>query len=98
MDDTEGAGSRPTHQPPGDARGEGERRFRALVQNITDYVIMMLDLDGRITMWSEGAARIKHYAEQEVLGQHVSIFYPAEELANGRPESELAVARTEGRS
>jgi PAS domain S-box-containing protein len=81
-----------------DARGEGERRFRVLVQNIIDYAIMMLDLSGRVTMWSEGAARVKGYTEHEILGQHVSIFYPPEELARGRPEQELATARAHGRS
>ena len=68
-----------------DARGEGERRFRVLVQNIIDYAIMMLDPAGRVTMWSEGTAPVMDYTEHEVLGQHLSVFYPPEELARGRP-------------
>ena len=80
------------------ARWESEQWFHVLVQNVTDYAIMMLDVDGRVAAWNEGAARIKQYAEKEILGRHVSIFYPPEELAAGRPGDELAAARGTGRS
>src|ERR1700712_1705265 len=41
---------------------ESERRFRLLVQNVTDYAIFMLDTEGRVANWNAGAARIKGYA------------------------------------
>ncbi|HEY0008930.1 MAG TPA: GAF domain-containing protein, partial [Tepidisphaeraceae bacterium] len=82
----------------GVAQREIERRFHLVVQNLTDYAIMMLDLEGHVTAWNEGARRIKHYTEQEIVGQHFSIFYPPEELAVGRPQQEMATARSTGRS
>lgn len=33
--------------------------FRLLVQGIRDYAIFMLDPEGRIASWNEGAQRIK---------------------------------------
>ena len=41
---------------------EAERRFRILVQGVTDYAIYMLDPEGHVTNWNAGAERIKGYA------------------------------------
>jgi PAS domain S-box-containing protein len=75
-----------------------EERYRTLVQNIVDYAIFMLDADGLVTEWPEGAQHVKGYAPEEVIGQHVSIFYPPEELAGGDPARELAEAAATGRA
>jgi PAS domain-containing protein len=53
-----------------------ERRFRLLVEGVTDYAIYMLDPDGTVTNWNAGAQRIKGYAPDEIVGQHFSIFIP----------------------
>jgi PAS domain S-box-containing protein len=76
---------------------ESERRFRLLVQGVTDYAIFMLDSEGRITHWNAGAARIKGYSEDEALGKHLSLFYTAEDRAAGLPERALESARRDGR-
>jgi PAS domain S-box-containing protein len=47
--------------------------------------------------WNTGAARIKGYKADEIIGQHFSIFYPPEALARGLPEHELQVAGAEDR-
>jgi len=75
---------------------ESEERFRLLVQGVRDYAIFMLDPDGRVTTWNEGAQRLKGYTEQEVLGEHFSRFYPADEIAAGKPEHDLAIAKSAG--
>ena len=43
---------------------ESERRFRLLVQGVTDYAIYMLDPDGDVTNWNAGAQRIKGYRRE----------------------------------
>jgi PAS domain S-box-containing protein len=48
---------------------ESERKFRLLVQGVTDYAIYMLDAEGVITNWNTGAAHIKGYSEEEVIGR-----------------------------
>jgi PAS domain S-box-containing protein len=76
---------------------ESEERFRLLVDSVKDYAILTLDRAGRVTSWNEGAERIKGYATEEILGQHFSVFYPAEDVAAGRPRQELERVEREGR-
>ena len=76
---------------------ESERRFRLLVQGVTDYAIYMLDPDGHITNWNAGAARIKGYSEQEIVGEHFSRFYAPEDIDVRLPWNALEKARREGR-
>jgi PAS domain S-box-containing protein len=76
---------------------ETERRFRLLVEGVTDYAIYMLDPDGRVTNWNAGAERIKGYAAREIVGQHFSRFYDPEDVEAGVPTSALEQARREGR-
>jgi PAS domain S-box-containing protein len=76
---------------------EAERRFRLLVEGVTDYSIFMLDPEGRVTNWNAGAQRIKGYAAEEIVGQHFSRFYTPEELEAGTPKRALETAREAGR-
>jgi PAS domain S-box-containing protein len=76
---------------------ETERRFRLMVESVVDYAIFMLDRDGRVTSWNAGAQRILGYPVDEILGQPLSRFYPAEERDAGKPAIELQVAGAEGR-
>ena len=76
---------------------ESERRFRLLVQGVTDYAIFMLDPTGKVTNWNTGAQRIKGYTESEIVGQHFSRFYPAEDADAGLPHRALETARQHGR-
>ena len=76
---------------------EAERRFRILVQGVTDYAIYMLDPDGRVTNWNAGAERIKGYSPDEIVGEHFSRFYTPEDLEAGVPKTALETARETGR-
>ena len=76
---------------------ESERRFRLLVQGVTDYAIFMLSPEGEISSWNAGAERIKGYAEREVLGRNFEMFFTAEDRAGGKPERALETARRTGR-
>ncbi|MDX8053493.1 PAS domain-containing sensor histidine kinase [Lentzea sp. BCCO 10_0798] len=70
--------------------------FRLLVQGVRDYAIFALDPGGHIVSWNAGAARIKGYAAEEIIGRHFSAFYPPEDVQSGKPEWELRVARADG--
>jgi PAS domain S-box-containing protein len=76
---------------------EAERRFRLLVQGVTDYAIYMLDPDGRVTNWNAGAERIKGYAPDDIIGEHFSRFYTDEDREKGVPTTALETARKAGR-
>ncbi|MDB5296006.1 MAG: two-component regulatory system protein [Phycisphaerales bacterium] len=80
-----------------DARRDAERLFTVLVQNVPDYAIFMLDADVRVTLWNEGAARLKGYTEREIVGQHFSVFFTPEDRERGQPEHEKGMAEAHGR-
>jgi len=46
---------------------------------VQDYALFLLDAGGRIVAWYAGAERIYGYTTAEVIGQHVSLFYPDED-------------------
>jgi PAS domain S-box-containing protein len=74
-----------------------EERLRLLIDSVKDYAIFMLDPQGNIQTWNAGAERIKQYSPAEALGKHMSIFYPPEEIAAGKPGRLLEQAAREGR-
>jgi len=76
---------------------ESERRFRLLVQGVTDYAIFMLDTTGHISSWNPGAERIKGYGAAEIVGQHFSRFYTPEDIEAEMPRRALETAAREGR-
>ena len=80
-----------------DSLRASEERFRLLVENVKDYAIFLLDPRGTVATWNVGAARIKGYVADEIIGQHFSRFYPEEDVRAGKCEMELEVAAREGR-
>jgi PAS domain S-box-containing protein len=76
---------------------ESERRFRLLVEAVTDYAIFMLDADGNVVKWNPGAERIKGYTSSEIIGQHISRFYTEEDRRSGVPQTVIAKATLTGR-
>lgn len=80
-----------------EARRESEENFRLMVSEVKDYAIFMLDPEGRISSWNEGAQYIKGYSSEEILGEHFSRFYTKEDVEAGKPEEELKEAVARGR-
>ena len=72
-------------------------RYRLLVESIVDYAIYMLDLNGNVASWNRGAHRFKGYTDEEIIGQHFSRFYTADDQATNLPARALHIAATEGR-
>jgi PAS domain S-box-containing protein len=80
-----------------DALRHSEEQLRLLMQTVSDYAIFLLDRHGHVASWNLGAARIKGYLAEEIIGEHFSRFYTAEAVANGEPQTALAAACREGR-
>jgi diguanylate cyclase (GGDEF)-like protein/PAS domain S-box-containing protein len=79
-----------------DTRGH-ERRFRLLVEGVTDYAIYMLGLDGTVSNWNAGAQRAKGYVASEIVGKHFSCFYTPEDRSANMPALGLEAARRNGK-
>lgn len=76
---------------------ESERWFRMVIEAVTDYAIYMLDPTGTVVNWNPGAQRIKGYQRQEILGQHFSRFYTAEDQQDRIPNKALEIAGRTGK-
>jgi PAS domain S-box-containing protein len=53
--------------------------FELFVRRVEDYAVYLLDAGGHVLTWNPGAERIKGYSEAEILGKHLSVFYPPED-------------------
>lgn len=76
---------------------KSEELFRLLVLGVKDYAIVMLNPDGQVASWNEGAERITGYRSEEILGSNYSLFYASEDVVAGKPAEELDIAGQEGR-
>ena len=76
---------------------DSERSFGLLVEGVTDYAIYLLDPNGKVVSWNSGAARIKGYGSEEIIGKHFSCFYTKEDQALDFPMLGLRTALREGR-
>ncbi|HET7670202.1 MAG TPA: PAS domain S-box protein [Burkholderiales bacterium] len=71
--------------------------FRAIVEDVQDYAIFLLDRDGHVRSWNLGAQHIKGYSADEIIGRHFSVFYPREAAERRWPQQELELAGARGR-
>ncbi|QDE68324.1 PAS domain-containing sensor histidine kinase [Myxococcus xanthus] len=74
---------------------EGESLQFAL-DDIKDYAIFMVDLEGRIASWNAGAERSKGYSAQEIVGKPFSILFAPEDIQSGQPAREMRLALERG--
>lgn len=74
-----------------------EEYIRLLIESVKDYGLITLDPEGLVTSWNPGAERIKGYRADEIIGKNFSVFYTPEDIAAGKPASELKGAAAEDR-
>ncbi|HEU4837553.1 MAG TPA: PAS domain S-box protein [Pyrinomonadaceae bacterium] len=72
--------------------------YRKAIEDIRDYAIFMVDVDGIVTNWNVGAQHILGYTEAEILGKDASKFFTMEDRAREVPAKELATAAMLGRA
>jgi PAS domain S-box-containing protein len=73
-----------------------EERFVQMVSQVKDYTLVMLDPNGLVVHWNNGAERMNGYAAEDILGQHFSCFYPVEGKQSGMPAGLLTHAVEQG--
>jgi PAS domain S-box-containing protein len=74
-----------------------EEMFRMLLDGIKDYAVYMLDAEGRVASWNSGAAGIKGYDAEEIIGKNVSCFYTDADRDRNLPQETLQEASQSGR-
>jgi len=77
--------------------GEIEERFRLFMENVREYAIFMMDPEGRVVDWNEGAEHLLGYGP-DIMGQSFSVFFPPDDIRGGIPECELRRAVETGQA
>ncbi len=68
----------------------------ALAENVRDYAIFLMDPNGIITFWGEGARLIKWWTRDQAEGGHLRMLYPAGGSDDGTAEAHLRAAAERG--
>jgi PAS domain S-box-containing protein len=76
---------------------ETQANYRLLVDSVRDHAIFLLDPEGNVVSWNAGAARIKGYSAEEILGRHFSQFYTEEDRSTEEPKHALTMAALHGK-
>lgn len=69
-----------------------------LIQELEEFAVFLVDLDGRITSWNPGVQRFLGYVETEFVGKSVSEIFSPEDRVARVPEKEMESARSTGRA
>ncbi|MGH6664360.1 MAG: MASE1 domain-containing protein, partial [Pseudolabrys sp.] len=75
---------------------DSEQSYRILLRGVRDYAIYMLDVDGRVRSWNEGACHITGYETEEIVGRHFSVFLPKDVRNSDMATEALLTAAREG--
>lgn len=70
-------------------------RFRALVDAVRDYAIVMLDENGDVAIWNAGAEHLTGYSASEIVGRPLSLLHDANDI---NMQDILSESRTKGRA
>jgi len=79
-----------------EALRHSEERLRVTMKSAVDFIIITLDVEGKIEQWNSGAEQILGYSQEEVQGLNFSLIFTEEDQISGFPEKELEKARNEG--
>ncbi|MEO6252801.1 MAG: PAS domain S-box protein [Ferruginibacter sp.] len=69
-----------------------------MIEEVQDYAIILLDINGNILTWNKGVEKIKGYKQDEIIGQNFSIFYMPRDRQEGLPQKLIELASREGRA
>jgi PAS domain S-box-containing protein len=72
------------------------RAFAALAENVRDYAIFLMDADGVIRFWGEGARLLKRWSKEEAEGAHLRLLYLEGGSEDGTAEEHLRQAAEYG--
>lgn len=85
-------------ESPQEVSLHSEELFRSIVENVQDFAIFAIDLQGRIASWNPGVNRLLGYSEADFIGRLASVIFTEEDRSHGAPEQEMKTAADEGRA
>jgi len=67
-----------------------------MTNNIKDYAIFMLDVQGNVINWNRGAETVLGYDKDEIMNRSFTLFYQPQDIQNDEPRRNLALAERYG--
>ena len=83
--------------PPAD-RELTHLAFTALAENVRDYAVFLMNPDGVIRYWGEGAHLMKRWTREQAEGGHLRLLYPDGGAEDGTAEDHLRESAEHGES
>src|SRR5690606_2224193 len=77
--------------------GGGEALYHKLTDDITDFTILLMDINGTLLNWNTCAQAIKGYTADEIIGKNFRVFYSSADRAEQLPEKLLEEVIREGK-
>lgn len=71
--------------------------YKRMVSSVRDAALFLMDPNGNIVTWNQGAQKIKGYTPDDIIGKNFATFYEEADRAARKPQEELKVAAKEGR-
>ncbi|MBW3629684.1 MAG: PAS domain S-box protein [Gemmatimonadetes bacterium] len=78
------------------SRGIAQRAFATLAENVRDYAVFLLNPQGVITFWGEGARLMKWWTRAQAEGAHLRLLYPDGGSDDGTAEAHIQDAIERG--
>jgi two-component system CheB/CheR fusion protein len=75
-----------------------QNALRRAMEGSREHAIMMLDEDGKVTVWNSGAEKLFGWSAEEMVGNDIHRIFTPEDLQTGRPRREMEEARETGRA
>lgn len=72
-----------------------EGHYRILLDAVPECAIYMLNTEGVVVSWNEGAQRLLGYEAKEIVGENFSCFYSSSDNSAELPRQSLAIASKE---
>ena len=70
--------------------------YTLVAENVRDYAIFLMDRDGIIECWGEGARLMKWWTKEQAEGAHLRLLYPDGGSEDGTAEEHLRTAAETG--
>ena len=75
-----------------------ENRYRSVFDSITDFALIVMDRDGKVTEWNTGAERVLGWSATEMRGHDVERIFTVEDRAISRSRTEMRLSLEDGRA
>lgn len=72
--------------------------YGQLIEDIQDFAIFILDAQGHVKTWNNGAEGVFGWTEKEMIGQSFSSLFTDQDVKTGVPQQELQLATRDGRA